>query len=121
MNSCFQEMKYYAPKTASSFSPYFFTLALAISTSTISPHIQLSKSAKSSAFPHTYQSNFQPTSYSETGSFATLHPTRIVDYEIYELAMTINNTYQKLVSVQKTLGEELEEAIYDGIWDLYGK
>ena len=35
--------------------------------------------------------------------------------------MTINDIYQNLASVQTTLGEDLEEAIYDGIWELYGK
>ena len=125
MNSTFQGMKYHAPKTASSFSSHggfsSYFLALAISPSTISAHAQPSKYTKNDTFFHVYQSNIQPTSYSETGLFNTPHPTKIVNREIYELAMTINDIYQNLASVQTTLGEDLEEAIYDGIWELYGK
>lgn len=121
MNSTFQEMKYHNPKIASSFSPHFLALALAFSAPIISEHAPLSKSEKNDIFSHIYQSNIQPISYSETGLFNISHPAKIDNHEIYELAMTINDIYQNLASVQTTLGEDLEEAIYDGIWELYGK
>ena len=125
MNNNFQDFNYGANKICGDFSsrsllvaPYLLSLALSIGVCSVAYSQQNNVTRYNSDYKY---SSINPSSYSEAKKNRKYDFDQISNEEIYDIAIIIKDTYQKLASTQISLEAELEEAIYDGIWELYGQ